>query len=60
VAGLTLPNQASVNSTCRRAIELASYVGLLAPAFVACSTPALILQSAKTGVTRHGYEAGYD
>ena len=57
VAGLTLLNQANVNSTCRRAIELVSYVGLLIPAFVACSTPALILQSAKAGVTWHGYEA---
>ena len=36
---------------------LASFPGLLTPAFVACSTPTIVLQATNTGVRRPGNEA---
>jgi len=40
--------------------KLAMYPGLLAPAFVACSTNAgLVLQATNTGARRPGYEATF-
>ena len=55
---------AAFQCVCRTALwgererAVASYQGLLTPAFVACSTsPALVLQATKRGVRRPGYEA---
>ena len=51
------PPTGKTQLACKTITNLASYPGLLTPAFVACSSNMLVLQTTTTGVRRPGYEA---